>query len=95
VKDDSDLTINLCIGGNFDSAKLLFNGGNTQYTHKVGRGISHSGDVRHSTAPTEGGEGRWNLLFFIKFNPTADVNQTGDEAASGIPAAIPITSHVM
>ena len=61
--DDSDLTINLCLGGDFSSSKLVFKDGDI-YEHSIGCGIAHSGDFEHSATPCEGG--RFNMLLFLK-----------------------------
>ena len=61
--DDSDVTINLCIGGEFKESGIEFESG-VKYNHVVGGGIVHDGNISHKVIPCVGE--RYNMLFFLK-----------------------------
>jgi len=65
--DDSDVTINLCIGGKFTGGKLTFtmeDGCEREYQHVVGDGVAHWGHLRHRVSSSQGE--RFNMLLFLK-----------------------------
>ena len=68
--DDSDVTLNVCLGREFTGATLSFCGGFGAadhrkhvhtYTHQVGRGIIHLGTHRHGADNIQSGE-RFSLI---------------------------------
>jgi hypothetical protein len=68
--DDSDVTLNVCLGRHFTGATLSFCGGFGQpghrkhvhtYSHERGRGILHLGSHRHGADDIASGE-RYNLI---------------------------------
>lgn len=68
--DDSDVTLNVCLGKEFTGATLTFCGGFGSddhrrklhvYTHRVGRGVIHLGTHRHGADDIVSGE-RFNLI---------------------------------
>jgi len=76
-KDDSDMTINLCIGGDFSGGQVHFHGHSHtthpsttpspsyyHYQHRVNYGVAHAGEMLHSSTASVGS--RWNLLLFMK-----------------------------
>jgi hypothetical protein len=66
LKDDSDLTINVCLRGESTSgSQIMFDGGRTSFRHRSGHGVMHAGATRHSVIGAADGS-RWNLLFFVR-----------------------------
>jgi len=61
-QDNSEWTINLCLGGKFGSSSVEFENG-TVYHHAVGRGEIHPGSLKHGVTPCDGE--RFNLLLFL------------------------------
>lgn len=61
--DDSEITINLCLGGEFSNSQLKFGNGMV-YNHKPGNIVIHSGNMEHSATPCQGE--RYNMLLFLK-----------------------------
>lgn len=70
--DDSDVTINICLGREFEGAGLTFCGMRGEpdhrhfkvtYKHEVGRAVIHSGDRRHGADDISEGE-RNNLIIW-------------------------------
>ena len=61
--DDSELTINLCLGGEFSGSKLEFKTGEV-HEYSVSKGVVHSGNLEHWSTPCEGS--RYNMLLFLK-----------------------------
>eukprot|EP00479_Gromia_sphaerica_P008969 TRINITY_DN3625_c0_g1_i1.p1 TRINITY_DN3625_c0_g1~~TRINITY_DN3625_c0_g1_i1.p1 ORF type:complete len:181 (-),score=28.32 TRINITY_DN3625_c0_g1_i1:147-689(-) len=61
-QDDSDITVNICLGGNFQESSVVFRD-KVEVFHKASHGIAHSGKARHFPKKTEGGD-RFNLLIF-------------------------------
>lgn len=77
--DDSDLTLNICLGRSFEGGSLFFGGvrcnhhlgtpvekdENVTINHKVGRALIHLGHHRHSAQHITSGE-RHNLIIWCK-----------------------------
>lgn len=70
--DDSDVTLNVCLGKDFEGATLSFCGafGSAEhrkhvhtYTHRVGRAIIHLGSHRHGADNIVSGE-RYSLIMW-------------------------------
>lgn len=81
--DDSDVTLNVCLGREFKGAGLTFCGQlgkpnhrqfSTQYQHKRGRAVIHLGSKRHGADDITHGE-RNNLIIW---NYNLDYRQTDD-----------------
>lgn len=81
--DDSDVTLNVCLGRQFQGAGLTFCGQmgqadhrqfSTQYQHKRGRAVIHLGTKRHGADDITEGE-RNNLIIW---NHNLDYRQTQD-----------------
>jgi len=62
-KDDSDITINICLGGEFTSSSVIFEN-DEEYKTEIGSGIMHFGNLAHRVTPTEGN--RFNMLLFLR-----------------------------
>merc|ERR1719189_884630 len=52
-EDDSDITINLCLGGDFSESSVIFDNG-IEYKNKVGSGIIHPGNAKHRVTSCNG-----------------------------------------
>lgn len=72
--DDSEVTLNVCLGREFDGGRLVLCGGfgtkdhrvlRATYMHKKGHAIVHAGKHRHGALKIEGGE-RINLIVWGK-----------------------------
>lgn len=72
--DDSDVTLNVCLGKVFEGATLSFCGGFGQkdhrrhihtYRHRIGRAIIHLGSHRHGADDIISGE-RYSLIMWNK-----------------------------
>lgn len=72
--DDAEVTLNVCIGGNFDGGELLFGKLKSSkgpdferypVAHQVGMGLLHRGTHRHEAIPIEDGE-RYNLIMWCR-----------------------------
>ena len=81
--DDSDVTLNICLGREFEGAGLTFCGSmgapdhrkfSTQYAHVRGRAVIHLGTKRHGADDITSGE-RNNLIIW---NHNLDYRQTED-----------------
>eukprot|EP01027_Heterolobosea_sp_BB2_P014306 GEZU01020565.1.p1 GENE.GEZU01020565.1~~GEZU01020565.1.p1 ORF type:complete len:157 (+),score=42.37 GEZU01020565.1:514-984(+) len=75
--DDSELTINLCLGKSFKGGNIYFRGLRNdpttyneydEYSHEVGRAIIHDGTHRHGALPIVSGE-RFNLIIWMRSGP--------------------------
>eukprot|EP00656_Telonema_subtile_P024267 TRINITY_DN2628_c0_g1_i3.p1 TRINITY_DN2628_c0_g1~~TRINITY_DN2628_c0_g1_i3.p1 ORF type:complete len:197 (+),score=31.22 TRINITY_DN2628_c0_g1_i3:150-740(+) len=78
--DDSDFTINLCLGGNFNGGCVNFELPGTeplQCVPKPAVGLFHPGSVRHSVDGSHGE--RFNLLLFLKQRHAHDCSGLGQE----------------
>lgn len=72
--DDAEVTLNVCIGGNFEGGELLFGKVKSSkgpdlerypVAHQVGMGLLHRGIHRHQALPIESGE-RYNLIMWCR-----------------------------
>ena len=84
--DDSDVTLNVCLGREFTGAGLTFCGSmgqpdhrrfSTQYSHKRGYAVIHLGTKRHGADDITSGE-RTNLIIWnhnYKYRDTNDYQQ--------------------
>jgi len=61
-KDDSVITINMCLGERFTGGSVLFEDV-VEVEHQVCRGIVHPGNMRHKITPCRGQ--RFNLILFL------------------------------
>jgi len=61
-KDDSMITINFCLGQNFEGGSVLFED-IVEIEHQICRGIVHPGAIRHRVLPCRGQ--RFNLILFL------------------------------
>eukprot|EP00455_Lapot_gusevi_P050994 TRINITY_DN7506_c0_g3_i2.p1 TRINITY_DN7506_c0_g3~~TRINITY_DN7506_c0_g3_i2.p1 ORF type:complete len:458 (-),score=87.64 TRINITY_DN7506_c0_g3_i2:294-1667(-) len=70
-RDDSELTINLCLDGEFGQSQVVFTRDEESgmrsdvraYSHRVGQGMVHSGQAEHRVTSCDGE--RFNLLLFL------------------------------
>ena len=83
-RDDSHLTINLCLFSDAAGSELQFD--RTQadfcYEHRAGRGVSHRGDLVHTVLPLRSGR-RENIIIWVSFDSAALL----DTAAAACPVA--------
>jgi len=72
--DDSDVTLNVCLGKSFVGGDLDFHGvkgtpsskqEHSRWQHKPGIGVLHIGNHWHSALPISEGE-RWNLIIWCR-----------------------------
>eukprot|EP01102_Stenamoeba_stenopodia_P006299 TRINITY_DN1725_c0_g3_i1.p1 TRINITY_DN1725_c0_g3~~TRINITY_DN1725_c0_g3_i1.p1 ORF type:complete len:315 (-),score=79.37 TRINITY_DN1725_c0_g3_i1:37-981(-) len=72
--DDSEVTINLCLGKQFKGGNLYFKGlyhkpethnENFEYDHKIGRALLHIGKHRHGANSITEGE-RYNMIVWFR-----------------------------
>jgi len=71
--DDSDVTLNICLGKEFTGGNLKFNGvqgkgkprQKFELEHQKGVGVLHVGKYWHSALPISSGE-RWNLIVWCR-----------------------------
>jgi len=72
--DESEFTLNVCLGKKFEGARLYFAGWledpstheeNLKVEHEIGRGLLHIGKHRHGAEPIESGE-RFNLIMWVR-----------------------------
>uniref|UniRef100_A0A7S4DM86 Fe2OG dioxygenase domain-containing protein n=1 Tax=Lotharella globosa TaxID=91324 RepID=A0A7S4DM86_9EUKA len=61
-RDDSVITINMCLGDKFTGGSILFENV-VEVEHQVCRGIVHPGNMRHKVTPCKGQ--RFNLILFL------------------------------
>eukprot|EP01062_Namystynia_karyoxenos_P059590 TRINITY_DN51028_c0_g1_i1.p1 TRINITY_DN51028_c0_g1~~TRINITY_DN51028_c0_g1_i1.p1 ORF type:complete len:426 (+),score=121.89 TRINITY_DN51028_c0_g1_i1:74-1351(+) len=71
--DDSDLTVNICLGkAGFEGAGLYFrpsaSGEPLRHAHSVGHAVVHRGSLRHGVEPLSRGE-RANLVIWCRHRP--------------------------
>lgn len=64
-KDDSLLTINICLENNSDGADLVFDDFDKKYIHKTNVGLMHSGKMEHHVTKLIKGT-RKNIIIWIK-----------------------------
>eukprot|EP00455_Lapot_gusevi_P012100 TRINITY_DN1567_c0_g1_i3.p1 TRINITY_DN1567_c0_g1~~TRINITY_DN1567_c0_g1_i3.p1 ORF type:complete len:252 (+),score=60.67 TRINITY_DN1567_c0_g1_i3:65-757(+) len=70
-RDDSELTINLCLDGDFTHSQVVFTTDAVHatqadvqpYSHRVAQGVVHSGQAQHRVTSCDGE--RFNLLLFL------------------------------
>jgi hypothetical protein len=94
--DDSDVTLNVCLGREFTGAGLTFCGSmgqpdyrrfSTQYSHKRGYAVIHLGTKRHGADDITSGE-RNNLIIWnhnYKYRDTDDYQQAAYFKEEGPP----------
>lgn len=85
--DDSELTINLCLGvAGFTGGNVFFKGhiekpttqnNYGEYEHVVGRGILHDGKQMHGALPLLSGE-RYNLIVWMRSSTYRKAHQLPD-----------------
>jgi predicted 2-oxoglutarate/Fe(II)-dependent dioxygenase YbiX len=72
--DDSEVTLNVCLGKEFQGGSLYFKGikgteseykENIEYNHKVGKAVLHVGKHIHGANKIESGE-RVNLIIWCR-----------------------------
>ena len=70
--DDSEITLNVCLGKEFEGGTLYFKGIKGQefekpveYKHKLGKAVLHVGNHVHGANKIEGGE-RDNLIIWCR-----------------------------
>lgn len=63
--DQSDVTLNICLGSNFTGGDLVFGEGRKRFVlkHKVGQAIIHRGNHLHRAMPLKSGT-RTNLILW-------------------------------
>jgi hypothetical protein len=77
--DDSQITLNLCLGEDFEGSELYFEGPrcalhvdtpsrpdeNFEWTHQPGQAVLHAGKNRHGVRPIQTGR-RWSLIAWFR-----------------------------
>ncbi|RWS14885.1 2-oxoglutarate and iron-dependent oxygenase domain-containing protein 2-like isoform X1 [Dinothrombium tinctorium] len=71
--DNSEITLNICVGNVFTGGELFFLNNRDCYDvnsiirfiHDIGRGVLHLGNQLHGAMPIESGE-RYNIIFWMR-----------------------------
>ena len=77
--DDSQVTLNLCLGADFEGSELYFEGPRCalhvdtpsrpeeifEWTHQPGQAVLHAGKNRHGVRPIQSGR-RWSLIAWFR-----------------------------